>query len=106
MFSVARDCIRIQDDITDPSGAAGGILMRGRDRWFRENTWPDWRRWDDRAPEWRRLERALWDTGIGINLAVSAALVIADRTGCELEEAWDRLAYNLEHLTAGWRGPE
>lgn len=73
--------------------------MSGTNRWFREDTWPNWRSWDHKAPEWQRLMRAC-DVGIDVRLAVSAALIIADRTGCELAEAWDRLAFNLERMTS------
>lgn len=74
--------------------------MNGRHRWFREGEWPIWT-FDTSAAEWRRLEWALTGTGIPITVAAVAAQIIADRTGCDLREAWDRLAFNLTRMQDG-----
>ena len=74
--------------------------MSEQDRWYRAGDWPIWT-FDTSAPEWRRLERAAADTGLLITPLAIAAQVISDRTGCELREAWDRLAFNLERMHAG-----
>lgn len=69
--------------------------MRGRSRWFEVDDQRHKFRCDNGRP-FERLMDAAFTANIPIWLLCQAATILADRRGCHLYEAWDRLAFNLE----------